>query len=248
MNKTVLVTGAGRGIGAAIARAAGKAGYSVAINYARSKDAAEALAGEIRQHGGEAVAIQGDVALDGDVERLFRAVDEKYGRLDALVNNAGIIGPYGKVEALRAAAIQDMLAINVTGAFICAREAVKRMSTARGGQGGVIVNISSAATTLGSPNEYVAYAASKAAINTMTIGLAKEVGHEGIRVNAVEPGLIETEIHEAAGPGRLERLSPSVPLGGRSGTAEEVAGPVLFLMSDAASYMTGAIVRVGGGR
>jgi NAD(P)-dependent dehydrogenase (short-subunit alcohol dehydrogenase family) len=248
MSKTVLVTGAGRGIGAAIARAAAQAGYRVAVNYARSKDAAEALVGEIRQHGGEALAIQGDVGIESDVERLFKAVDEKFGRLDALVNNAGIIGPYGKVEALKAEAVQDMLAINVTGAFICAREAVKRMSTAHGGQGGVIVNISSAATTLGSPNEYVAYAASKGAINTMTIGLAKEVGREGIRVNAVEPGLIETEIHEVAGPGRLERLAPTVPLAGRTGTAEEIAQPVLFLMSDAASYMTGAIIRVGGGR
>jgi NAD(P)-dependent dehydrogenase (short-subunit alcohol dehydrogenase family) len=248
MDKVLLVTGAGRGIGAAIARAAGKAGYRVAVNYARSKAPAEALVGEIRQHGGEAIAIQGDVAQEGDVERLFQTVDAKLGRLDALVNNAGVIGPYGKVEALSAQGVQDMLAINVTGAFICAREAVKRMSTAHGGQGGVIVNISSAATTLGSPNEYVAYAASKAAINTMTIGLAKEVGREGIRVNAVEPGLIETEIHDAAGPGRLERLAPTVPLAGRTGTAEEVAGPVLFLLSDAASYMTGAIIRVGGGR
>jgi len=248
MTKTVLVTGASRGIGAAIARAAGQAGYRVAVNYARSKDAAEALVGEIKQHGGQALAIQGDVGVEADVERLFKTVDAELGRLDALVNNAGIIGPYGKVEALKAQAVQEMLAINVTGAFICAREAVKRMSTAHGGQGGVIVNISSAATTLGSPNEYVAYAASKGAINSMTIGLAKEVGREGIRVNAVEPGLIETEIHEAAGPGRLERLAPTVPLGGRTGTAEEIANPVLFLLSDAASYMTGAIIRVGGGR
>jgi NAD(P)-dependent dehydrogenase (short-subunit alcohol dehydrogenase family) len=249
MVKTVLVTGAGRGIGAAIARAAGQAGYRVAVNYARSKDAAEALVGEIRQHGGDAIAIQGDVASESDIERLFKTVDEKFGRLDALVNNAGVIGPYGKVEALKAKDVEQLLAINVTGALICAREAVRRMSTAHGGKGGVIVNISSAATTLGSPNEFIAYAASKGAINSMTIGLAKEVGNEGIRVNAVEPGLIETEIHEAAGPpGRLARLVHSVPLEGRAGTAEEVAGPVLFLMSDAASYMTGAIIRVGGGR
>ncbi|GAB2175919.1 SDR family oxidoreductase [Dongia sp. agr-C8] len=249
MSKTVLVTGAGRGIGAAIARAAGKAGYRVVVNYAHSKGAAEALAGEIKQHGGEAVAIQGDVGVEADIERLFKAIDDKYGPLDALVNNAGVIGPYGKVEALKARDVEQLLSINVTGALICAREAVRRMSTAHGGKGGVIVNISSAATTLGSPNEFIAYAASKGAINSMTIGLAKEVGNEGIRVNAVEPGLIETEIHEAAGPpGRLARLTPSVPLGGRGGTADEVAGPVLFLMSDAASYMTGAIIRVGGGR
>lgn len=249
MSKVVLVTGAGRGIGAAIARAAGKAGYRVAVNYGRSREAAEAVVHDIVSGGGEAFAVQADVASESEVERLFKTVDGKYGRLDVLVNNAGVIGPYGKVEALKAKDIEALLAINVTGALISAREAVKRMSTSRGGMGGVIVNISSAATTLGSPNEFVAYAASKGAINSMTIGLAKEVGNEGIRVNAVEPGLIETDIHEAAGPtGRLARLTPSVPLAGRAGTAEEVAGPVLFLMSDAASYMTGAIVRVGGGR
>jgi NAD(P)-dependent dehydrogenase (short-subunit alcohol dehydrogenase family) len=249
MGKVLLVTGAGRGIGAAIARAAGKAGYRVAVNYGRSKEAAEAVVRDIVNGGGEAFAVQGDVASESAVERLFKTVDDRYGPLDALVNNAGVIGPYGRLEALQAKDVEQLLAINVTGALICAREAVRRMSTARGGKGGVIVNISSAATTLGSPNEFIAYAASKGAINAMTIGLAKEVGHEGIRVNAVEPGLIETEIHEAAGPtGRLARLAPGVPLGGRAGTPEEVAGPVLFLMSDAASYMTGAIIRVGGGR
>jgi NAD(P)-dependent dehydrogenase (short-subunit alcohol dehydrogenase family) len=247
MSKTILVTGAGRGIGAAIARAAGKAGYRVAVNYARSKDAAEALVGELKQHGGEAIAIQGDVAREGDVERLFETVDEKFGRLDALVNNAGIIGSFGSSETWRAQEIQDLLAINVTGAFICAREAVRRMSTARGGQGGVIVNISSAATTLGAPNEFVPYAASKGAIHTMTIGLAKEVAREGIRVVAVEPGLIETEIHDAAGPDRLERLGPTVPIG-RVAPPEEVAAPVMFLLSDAASYITGTVLRVAGGR
>lgn len=249
MSKVLLVTGAGRGIGAAIARAAGKAGYRVAVNYGRSKDAAEAVVRDIVGGGGEAFAVQGDVASESEIERLFKAVDDRYGRLDALVNNAGVIGPYGRLENLKAKDVEPLLAINVTGALICAREAVRRMSTARGGKGGVIVNISSAATTLGSPNEFIAYAASKGAINSMTIGLAKEVGNEGIRVNAVEPGLIETEIHEAAGPpGRLARLTPGVPLGGRAGTADEVAGPVLFLMSDAASYMTGAIIRVSGGR
>ena len=247
MDKVLLVTGAGRGIGAAVARAAGKAGYSVVVNYSRSREAAESVVHDIVSGGGEAVAVQGDVAVEADVERLFRAIDETYGQLDGLVNNAGIIGPFGRVETLSAQSIQDVLAINVTGAFICAREAVRRMSTEHGGRGGVIVNISSAATTLGAPNEFVPYAASKGAINTMTIGLAKEVAREGIRVVAVEPGLIETEIHDAAGPDRLERLGPSVPIG-RVAPPEEVAGPVLFLLSDAASYITGTVLRIAGGR
>ena len=247
MDKVLLVTGAGRGIGAAIARAAGKAGYRVVVNYGRSKDAAEGVVAAIVKAGGQAIAVQGDVAQEADVERLFKTIDEKYGRLDALVNNAGIIGPFGRVDAIQSKSLQDLLAINVTGAFICAREAVKRMSTERGGKGGVIVNISSAATTLGAPNEFVAYAASKGAIHTMTIGLAKEVAREGIRVVAVEPGLIETEIHDVAGPGRLDRLGPTVPLG-RVAPPEEVAEPVLFLLSDAASYITGTVLRVAGGR
>jgi NAD(P)-dependent dehydrogenase (short-subunit alcohol dehydrogenase family) len=187
------------------------------------------------------------VGSEAEILRLFAAIDAKYGALDALVNNAGIIGPLGRVDALEAAPLAQLLAINVTGCFLCAREAVKRMSTAHGGKGGAIVNISSAATTLGAPGEFVTYAASKGAINTMTFGLAKEVAREGIRVNAVEPGLIATGIHDAAGPGRLERLGPTVPIG-RVAPPEEVAGPVLFLLSDAASYITGAILRVTGGR
>jgi NAD(P)-dependent dehydrogenase (short-subunit alcohol dehydrogenase family) len=247
MDKVVLVTGAGRGIGAAIARAAGKAGYRVVVNYGRSREAAEAVVHDIVSGGGEAIAVPGDVASESDVVRMFQTVDDTYGRLDALVNNAGIIGAFGRVDAVTAQSIQELLAINVTGAFICAREAVRRMSTERGGRGGVIVNISSAATTLGAPNEFVPYAASKGAINTMTIGLAKEVGREGIRVVAVEPGLIATEIHESAPAGRLERLGPTVPIG-RVAPPEEVAGPVLFLLSDAASYITGTVLRVAGGR
>jgi NAD(P)-dependent dehydrogenase (short-subunit alcohol dehydrogenase family) len=246
--KVLLVTGAGRGIGAAIARAAGQAGYRVVVNYGKSRAAAEQVAADIAAAGGEAVAIQGDVALEADVERLFAAVDARFGRLDALVNNAGILGPFGRVDVLAAEPIMQLLAVNVVGAFLCAREAVKRMSSAHGGPGGAIVNISSAATTLGAPGDFVTYAASKAAINTMTIGLAKEVALEGIRVNAVEPGLIATEIHEpAGGQGRLERLGPTVPMG-RVAPPEEIAGPVLFLLSDAASYITGAILRVTGGR
>jgi NAD(P)-dependent dehydrogenase (short-subunit alcohol dehydrogenase family) len=247
MSKVLLVTGAGRGIGAAIARAAGKAGYRVAVNYSRSREAAEAMVHDIVSDGGEAFAVQGDVGSESDVERLFKTVDDKYGRLDALVNNAGVIGPYGRLDAVKAKDVEALLAINVTGALICAREAVRRMSTKHGGKGGVIINISSAATTLGSPHEYIAYAASKGAINSMTIGLAKEVGLEGIRVVAVEPGLIETEIHESAPAGRLERLGPTVPIG-RVAPPEEVAEPVLFLMSDAASYITGTVLRVAGGR
>jgi NAD(P)-dependent dehydrogenase (short-subunit alcohol dehydrogenase family) len=244
MSKVLLVTGAGRGIGAAIARAAGKQGYRVAVNYGRSKDAAESVVRDIQAGGGEAVALQGDIGSERDIVALFQALDRTYGRLDALVNNAGIIGPRGRVDGLEAQPIADLLAVNVTGVFLCAREAVRRMSTAHGGKGGAIVNIGSAATRLGAAGEYVPYAASKAAINTMTIGLAKEVAREGIRVNTVEPGLIVTEIHHE---GRLEKLGPTVPMG-RVAQPEEVAGPVLFLLSDAASYITGSIVTVTGGR
>jgi NAD(P)-dependent dehydrogenase (short-subunit alcohol dehydrogenase family) len=244
MAKVLLVTGAGRGIGAAIARAAGKAGYTVVVNYGRSKEAAEAVVRDIVAGGGEAVALSGDIGSERDIVALFAAIDRTYGRLDALVNNAGVIGPRGRVDAVGADEIAALLAINVTGAFLCAREAVKRMSTRHGGKGGAIVNIGSAATRLGGSGEYVPYAASKAAINTMTIGLAKEVALEGIRVNTVEPGLIATDIHYE---GRLDQLGPTVPMG-RVAPPEEVAGPVLFLLSEAASYVTGSIVTVTGGR
>jgi NAD(P)-dependent dehydrogenase (short-subunit alcohol dehydrogenase family) len=244
MSKVILVTGAGRGIGAAVARAAGKQGYKVVVNYSRSKEAADGVVRDIEAAGGEAIALQGDMASERDIVALFAAIDKTYGRLDALVNNAGIIGPHGRVDKVEAGAIADLLAVNVTGVFLCSREAVKRMSTAHGGRGGAIVNIGSAATRLGGAGEYVPYAASKGAINTLTIGLAKEVALEGIRVNTVEPGLIVTDIHYE---GRLEKLGPTVPMG-RVAPPEEVAGPVLFLLSDAASYITGTIVTVSGGR
>jgi NAD(P)-dependent dehydrogenase (short-subunit alcohol dehydrogenase family) len=244
MNKVLLVTGAGRGIGAAVARAAGKEGYAVVVNYGRSKEQAEAVVRDIVDAGGKAMAVQGDVASEQDVKAVFATIDRTYGRLDALVNNAGIIEPRGRVDEVEAEALAALLAINVTGAFLCAREAVRRMSTRHRGKGGGNVNLGSAATRLGGAGEYVPYAASKAAINTMTIGLAKEVALEGIRVNTVEPGLIVTDIHYE---GRLEKLGPTVPMG-RVATAEEVAGPVLFLLSEAASYITGSTVTVSGGR
>ena len=244
----VIVTGASRGIGAATARLAAQRGYAVAVNYRSSPDAAHAVVREIEAAGGRAKAIQADMAHEPDILRLFDAATEALGPPTALVNNAGITGRSGRFADLTPAAIDEVLRLNVTGAFICAREAVRRMSTANGGRGGAIVNISSAAATLGSPGEYVHYAASKGAVETMTVGLAKEVARQGIRVNAVAPGIIDTEIHAACGdPGRVDRIIPSVPMA-RIGTAEEVAEAVLYLLSDAAAYVTGTVLRVSGGR
>jgi NAD(P)-dependent dehydrogenase (short-subunit alcohol dehydrogenase family) len=246
--KVVIVTGASRGIGAAVALLAGGAGYRVVVNYSASRQAAESVVGKIEGAGGSAAALAGDVAEEADVLRLFAEVDKRFGRLDGLVNNAGIISQSGRVENLKAEDLRRVFAVNTIGSFLCAREAVKRMSTARGGKGGAIVNLSSAATTLGSPGEFVHYAASKGAINTMTIGLAREVAREGIRVNAVEPGMVDTDMQKASGdPGRVARIVPTIPIG-RCGTPEEIAETVLFLLSDAASYVTGAILRVTGGR
>ena len=244
----LLVTGGSRGIGAAICRLGSKAGYRVAVNYASNQDAADALVAEIQAAGGEAVAVKGDVGVEADIVAMFGAVDRAYGRLDAFVNNAGIVDVKARIDEMDVSRLERMMRINVVGSFLCAREAVKRMSTRHGGKGGSIVNISSAAATLGSPGEYVDYAASKGAIDTFTIGLAREVAMEGIRVNAVRPGIIDTDIHASGGqPDRVALIQDTLPMK-RAGTADEVAGAVLYLLSDAASYTTGAILNVSGGR
>ena len=242
-DKVLVVTGGGRGIGAATALLGAERGFSVCVNYLRDKDSASSLAEKI---GG--IAVQADVSSEADVVRMFDEVDRQLGRVTALVNNAGIVDLGTRVEKMTAARIARMFAINVTGSFLCAREAVKRMSTRHGGAGGAIVNLSSIAAKLGGPGEYVDYAASKGAIDTFTVGLAKEVGAEGIRVNAVRPGIIRTEIHVASGdPARVDRIGAAAPLG-RPGEPEEVARAILWLLSDEASYLSGAIVDVAGGR
>lgn len=244
----MVVTGASRGIGAATARLAASRGYAVCVNYLRNRAAAETVVAEIREGGGQAIAVGGDVASETDVLNLFRESDRQLGPLTALVNNAGIVERQSRVEAMDAARLQRMFATNVIGAFLCAREAVRRMATRHGGKGGAIVNISSGAARLGSPGEYVDYAASKGAIDTMTIGLAKELAADGIRVNCVRPGFVHTDIHAAGGePNRIERLRDSIPMK-RGGDPEEVARAVLWLLSDEASYSTGAILDVTGGR
>lgn len=243
MKKVMLVTGGGRGIGAATARLAAERGYAVCISYLRDAAAAEKLAKEI-----DAVAVQADVSVEADVVRLFRTLDEKLGRIGVLVNNAGIVDVKARVEEMSLARLQRMFAVNVVGSFLCAREAIKRMSKRRGGAGGTIVNLSSAAARLGSPGDYVDYASAKGAIDTFTLGLAKEVAAEGIRVNGVRPGVIRTEIHATSGdPARLERIGAMAPLA-RPGEPEEVARAILWVASDEASYTTGAIVDVTGGR
>jgi NAD(P)-dependent dehydrogenase (short-subunit alcohol dehydrogenase family) len=244
----LIITGASRGIGAATARLAAERGYSVCINYKSAKQQADALVTELEAAGGKAIAVAADVSVEADVVRLFKTCDERLGKLVGLVNNAGILEKQARVDQLDAARINRTLATNVVGAFICAREAVLRMSTKRGGNGGAIVNISSAASRIGGPGEYVDYAASKGAIDTFTIGLAKEVADEGIRVNCVRPGVIYTEIHASGGePNRVDRVKEFVPMK-RGGTAEEVAHAILWLLSDEASYTTGAFIDVTGGR
>jgi NAD(P)-dependent dehydrogenase (short-subunit alcohol dehydrogenase family) len=244
----LLITGASRGIGAETAKLAASHGHAICVNYARNREAADAVVRAIGRAGGRAIAVQGDVAIESDVVRLFATCDRELGPLGGLVNNAGILETQARVEAIDAARIGRVFAINVTGAFICAREAVKRMSTAHGGAGGVIVNVSSRAAVLGAPGEYVDYAASKAALDTLTVGLAKEVAAEGIRVNGVRAGIIRTEIHRLGGePGRPDRLGPTLPMR-RAGEAIEVARAIVWLMSDESSYTTGSFVDVSGGR
>jgi len=225
-----------------------EAGYRVAVNYVSNRLAADALVAELEAAGGEAFAVKGDVGSEADILAMFEAVDKRFGRLDALVNNAGIVDAKARVDEMSAARLERMMRINVVGSILCAREAVKRMSTRHGGNGGAIVNISSAAAVLGAPDNYVDYAASKGAIDTFTIGLAREVALEGIRVNAVRPGIIDTDIHASGGqPDRVALIQDTLPMK-RAGTADEVAGAVLYLLSDAASYTTGAILNVSGGR
>jgi NAD(P)-dependent dehydrogenase (short-subunit alcohol dehydrogenase family) len=243
----MLITGASRGIGAAIARAAAVEHYDVVLNYAASAVAAESLAAEIRETGSRAHAVQADVGSEADVVRLFTTVDDWFGRVDVLVNNAGIAGGYGTLDTVDETMLARLWAVNVTGPFLCAREAAARMRTDRGGRGGTIVNVSSKASVLGGPGEWVHYAASKGAVDTMTLGLSKELAPFGVRVNGVRPGLIESDFHDHAPPGRVERLAPTVPML-RSGTAEEVTGAVLFLAGSASSYVTGTFIDVTGGR
>jgi NAD(P)-dependent dehydrogenase (short-subunit alcohol dehydrogenase family) len=243
-----LITGASRGIGAATARLAAGRGYAVCVNYRQDRAAADAVVADIERTGGRAIAVAADVSSEPDVVRLFETADRELGPIAALVNNAGIVGRQARVDEMDATRLNRMFAINVIGSFLCAREAVRRMSTRHGGAGGAIVNVSSAASRLGSPNEYVDYAASKGAIDTMTIGLSKEVAAEGIRVNGVRPGLILTDIHASGGePGRVDRLRGSIPMQ-RGGGSLEVARAILWLLSDEASYSTGTFIDVAGGR
>ncbi len=245
---TLIVTGASRGIGAAVARLCGGRGYAVAVNFHTGGSEAKTLVNEIVGAGGKATAIGADVALEDDVLRMFQTAERELGPITALVSNAGITGGFARVEGVSASALQRVFTVNVVGAILCAREAVKRMSTKNGGSGGAIVNISSRAAHTGAAGEWVHYAATKGAIDSFTIGLAREVATEGIRVNAVAPGLTETGLHAANGePRRLERLMPSIPMQ-RPGQPAEIAEAVLWLLSPAASYVTGAILNVGGGR
>ena len=248
MNGVLLVTGGSRGIGAAVALLAAKHGYAVAVNYNGNANAAESVVADIRACGGKAISVQADVSDEATVLAMFARVDRELGRLTALVNNAGVVDLASRVDAMTVARLRRMLDVNVLGSFLCAREAVLRMSTRLGGNGGGIVNLTSAAARLGAPGQYVDYAASKGAIDSFTVGLAKEVATEGIRVNAVRPGIIDTDIHASGGvPDRVAQMAPHVPMQ-RGGTAMEVAQAILWLLSDDSSYTTGSVLDVAGGR
>ena len=248
MDEVLIITGASRGIGAATARIAGRSGYVVCVNYLKNKAAAKQIVEEINADGGRALAVGADISREEEVVKLFCTVDDKLGKISALVNNAGILETQMRIEDMNAARLNRVFLTNVIGSFLCAREAVKRMSTKNGGKGGAIVNVSSAAARLGSAGEYVDYAASKGAVDTFTRGLAQEVAEEGIRVNAVRPGVIDTDIHSSGGePGRLERVKASIPMK-RGGSAEEVAKAIMWLLSSESSYTTGSLLEVSGGR
>ena len=247
-NPVLVITGASRGIGAATARLAATKGYAVCVNYRRNREAAERVVADLTSSGAQAIAVAADVGVEADVVRLFETSDRLLGRLDGLVNNAGLLETQMRVERMDAARLQRIFATNIAGPFLCAREAVRRLSTRHGGAGGAIVNVSSGAARLGSPGEYVDYAASKGAIDTMTIGLAREVAEEGIRVNAVRAGVIYTDMHADGGePNRVDRVKEFVPMK-RGGSPEEVARAILWLLSDEASFTTGAFIDVTGGR
>jgi NAD(P)-dependent dehydrogenase (short-subunit alcohol dehydrogenase family) len=248
VKNVLIVTGASRGIGAATARLAAQRGYAVCVKYLSNHQAADAVVAEITNGGGQAIAVPADVSREADVLQLFERVDEELGTVTALVNNVGILEKQSRLEQIDAARLTRVFATNIIGSMLCAREAVRRMSTRNGGQGGAIVNVSSTAARLGAPNEYIDYAASKGAMDTLTLGLAKEVAAEGIRVNGVRPGHIHTEIHASGGePGRVERLKDTIPMK-RGGHPEEVANAIVWLLSEEASFCAGAIIDVAGGR